>query len=494
VLDIRTLYVAHFAVIITVGLVMLLSRRRQPETRSVGIWGGGAVCFGIGMVLSALRGIAPDWLSVLVSNALGALYPVMIWNGLRKFNGRATRWPASLVLVFGFVASLAYFLYVDENLSARIIIASLVLAAGATASAYELFRWTDPDLRRMSWTGGTALFLVAVIQLGRAYWTWSTTQPYNLFTPSASNQLGYLTGIILSALVIFSLAMMANLQLQQQLADRSVDLERIARDRDQARLRAEEANRAKSVFLTMMSHELRTPLNVILGFSELGPMVPAETALPARVKEYFGLINESGNHLLRVINDILDLSKVEAGKMELECTDLDVDYVINGTLRLIAQQASNRAQHLEVAIDAPPPLLFADERAVRQILFNLLSNAVRFTPDGGTIRVRAEAATDGGAEIIVSDTGVGIPKDQVARVTMPFEQIDNSYTRAHGGTGLGLPLVDGLVRLHGGSLTIDSEVGVGTRIAVRFPPQPKGRHSREAPSLSTAAAGGLGRH
>ena len=487
-LDIRTLYVAHFAVIITAGVVMLLTRRWQPGTRSVGIWGGGAVCFGLGMVLTALRGIAPDWLTVLVSNALSALYPVMIWNGVRKFNGRATRWSASLAFVAGFVALLAWYLYVDENLSVRIVIASLVLAVGTGAGAWELFRWTDPALQRMSWTAGAALMLAAGTQIVRAILTWGGLPQSNLFTPSLANQAGYLVSITVSALLIFSLAMMANLQLQLQLADRSADLERIARDRDDARQRAEQANRAKSVFLTMMSHELRTPLNVILGFSELGPMVPAQPALPERVKEYFGLINESGSHLLRMINDILDLSKVEAGKMELERTDLDVDYVINSTLRLIAQQAHNRSQHLEVAIDAPA-LLFADERAVRQILFNLLSNAVRFTPEGGTVRVSAAATPDGGAEITVSDTGIGIPHDQIARVTMPFEQIDNSYARAHGGTGLGLPLVDGLVRLHGGSLKIDSEVGVGTRIAVRFPPPPTGRHSRESPSLFSDSRG-----
>jgi signal transduction histidine kinase len=481
-LDIRTLYVAHFAVIVTAGAVMLLSRHWQPGMRSIATWGGGALCLGVGMALASFRGIASDWLTVIVSNGMVAMCPLMIWNGIRRFNRRPARWAESLLFVVGFTASLAYYLYVDENLSVRIIIGSLVLVIGTTASAYELLRWSDRALRRMSWTAAAALMLVAGAQLVRAVTTWRAAPSSDLFTPSLVNQASYLVGIILSALVIFCLAMMANLQLQIELMERSAELERIAGDRDQARLRAEQANRAKSVFLTMMSHELRTPLNVILGFSELGPTVPAEPALPERVKEYFGLINESGIHLLRVINDILDLSKVEAGKMELECVDLDVDYVINSTLRLIAQQASNRGQHLEVAIDAPSPPLFADERAVRQILFNLLSNAVRFTPAGGTVRVRAAATSAGGTEIIVSDTGVGIPRDQIARVTRPFEQIDNSYTRAHGGTGLGLPLVDALVRLHGGTLTIDSEIGVGSDIAVRFPP-PDNEPIRESSPL-----------
>jgi signal transduction histidine kinase len=199
-------------------------------------------------------------------------------------------------------------------------------------------------------------------------------------------------------------------------------------------------------------------------------MIRAEPPLPAQIKEYFGLIHQSGGHLLRVINDILDLSKVEAGKMEIERTELDVEDAINSTLRLIAQQASNQGLKLEITIDKPPPRLFADERAVRQILFNLLSNAVRFTPSGGVVGVHAAATADGGAALAVHDTGMGIPQDQIARLTVPFEQIDNSYARSHGGTGLGLPLVDGLVRLHGGSLSIESEVGVGTRVTVRFPP------------------------
>jgi signal transduction histidine kinase len=482
VLDIRTLYVAHVAVIVTAGTVMLLSRRWQPGMRNVGTWGGAAVCLGVGMALTALRGIAPDWLTVLVANGISAMCPLMIWNGVRKFNGRTTRWPETLTLAAMFVASLAYFLYADESLSARIVIASVLLAVGSGASAYELLRWTNPALRRMSWTASAALMLVLGAQLARAVMTLFGASQSDLFAPTFVNQVSYLAGIVVSSSVIFCLAMMANQQLQIEVADRSAELERIARDRDHARLRAEQANRAKSVFLTMMSHELRTPLNVILGFSELGPAMPAATP-PERIKEYFGLIRESGEHLLRMINDILDLSKVEAGKMEIECADLDIDYVVNSTVRLVSQQAINRGQHLKVAIDSPPPALFADERAVRQILFNLLSNAVRFTPEGGTVRVHAGATAEGGAELVVSDTGVGIPRDQIARLTQPFEQIDNSYQRAHGGTGLGLPLVDALVRLHGGTLTIDSEIDAGTRVSVLFPPGPEAQRSRAPSSL-----------
>ena len=472
-LDIRTLYVAHVAAIVTAGAVMLLSRLWQPGTRSVGTWGGAAVCLGVGMALTSLRGIAPDWLTVLVANGIGAMCPLMIWNGILKFNGRPTRWREAFALDAVFVASLAYYVYADENLSARIALSSLLLAGGAAASAYELFRRTNPALRRMSWTAGGALMLVVAAQLSRLVTALVSAPQSNLFAQTLVNQISYLAGIVVSSLVIFCLAMMANLQLQLQLGERSAELEQIARDRDLARQRAEQANRAKSTFLTTMSHELRTPLNAILGFSELGPVMPSETPLPARIKEYFGLIHQSGAHLLRMINDILDLSKVEAGKMEIDCADLDIGYAVNSTVRLVAPQATGKAQLLEVAIDEPHPALFADERAVRQILFNLLSNAVRFTPEGGTVRVHAAPAAQGGTEIVVSDTGIGIPRDQIARLTLPFEQIDNSFAKAHGGTGLGLPLVDALVRLHGGVLTIDSEVGAGTSVTVHFPRRPE---------------------
>jgi len=463
-LDIRTLFFAHFAVIMTAGTVMLLSRRFQPDTRSVGIWGAAALSLGIGVALSAFRDALPHWLSVLVANALIILWPVMVWNGIRVFNGRPVLWTVSVALVVAMVAGLAYFLYIDDSFSLRIVVAALLISTSLLAGAYELIRWTDPTLRRLSWTAAAALVLTAAGQLSRAVAAGGTPQT-SLYTRNGANEAAFLAALVLTSLLIFCLAMMANVRLQVRLSERSVEL-------DRARLRAEEANRAKSVFLAMMSHELRTPLNAILGFSEMGPTLKSAPPVSDQAREYFGLIHESGAHLLRVINDILDLSKIEAGKMQLECSELDLDYVINGTRRLIAQQTADRALTLEVAIAAPPPRLYADERAVRQILFNLLSNAVRFTPERGTIRVEAAVAADGGTDLVVSDNGAGIPADQIPRLKVPFEQLDNSYARAHGGTGLGIPLVDGLAQLHGGNMSIESEVGVGTRVTIHFPPAP----------------------
>jgi len=234
---------------------------------------------------------------------------------------------------------------------------------------------------------------------------------------------------------------------------------------------AEAASHAKSEFLATMSHELRTPLNAILGFSEiLGDQpigeIPAKTA-----REYGTYIRRAGNHLLALINDILDLAKVESGHVELERTRISLLPLLNAVLQLQRERANRKHLKLTLVCTEPLPDLWADERAVKQVLFNLLSNAIKFTPDGGKIILEAEQDAEAGSlSIRVRDTGIGIPADQLDRLMEPFEQLDNRYSRSHGGTGLGLSLVKGLMNLHGGSVLIESDVGVGTSATVIFPP------------------------
>jgi PAS domain S-box-containing protein len=238
----------------------------------------------------------------------------------------------------------------------------------------------------------------------------------------------------------------------------------------EAKEAAELANRTKSEFLANMSHELRTPLNAVIGFSEL---ILSEMLGPLgsdRYREYIRDIRQSGTHLLGLINDILDLSKIEAGKVELEEATFDPAEAISATLRIIRERAQQRHIALAAPRIEPSTKLRADERKVKQILLNLLSNAVKFTPEGGSVTVSGEWRSDG-LVIAVSDTGIGIAPEDVPLALEPFRQISSAHNRSYEGTGLGLPLTKRLVELHGGTLEIDSTVGQGTTVRVQFPPQ-----------------------
>jgi signal transduction histidine kinase len=234
--------------------------------------------------------------------------------------------------------------------------------------------------------------------------------------------------------------------------------------------RAEAANHAKSAFLAHMSHELRTPLNAIIGFAEL-MRLRLHGPLGARQYEgYAADIGESGAHLLRIINDILDLSKTEAGKMELCEEVVDVGELVGSVCRLVRHRSEAARLHLLTAISSPPPLLYCDERKLKQMLLNLLSNAVKFTPPGGRVVASADAGPEGGLRIAVRDTGIGIAARHLARVLEPFAQVDGSFSRRCDGTGLGLPLVKAMIELHGGALELSSALGKGTVATLAFPP------------------------
>ena len=237
-----------------------------------------------------------------------------------------------------------------------------------------------------------------------------------------------------------------------------------------AAFEAARANSTKSEFLAHMSHELRTPLNAIIGFSEI---VAGEMFGPIAVRryvEYAGDIHSSGVHLLSIINDILDLAKIEAGRRELTEGMIDLQDAAAAALRLVRGRAENGEIRLVNDITrGSVPLLQADERAVKQMLLNLLSNAVKFTPKGGLVVVGAELRADRSLAVTVSDTGTGIAPENIPRALAPFGQVENSESRATEGTGLGLPLVNALMELHGGTLELESEFGKGTRATIVFP-------------------------
>ena len=237
---------------------------------------------------------------------------------------------------------------------------------------------------------------------------------------------------------------------------------------DNALVRAEAASRAKSQFLANMSHELRTPLNAILGFSEM-IYSGAFGANVGKHVEYSKIIHTSGHHLLALINDILDLAKIEAGGLKLRETDFGMDALIADCAQLMSVKAEEGSLELACDVASNLPRIHADERALKQVLLNLLSNAVKFTPPGGTVTAFAHLEANGALAFGVSDTGLGIADDDQERVFQNFGQGRHDVVTADKGTGLGLPIVKGLVEAHGGTVALTSQVGEGTTVTITLP-------------------------
>jgi len=255
-----------------------------------------------------------------------------------------------------------------------------------------------------------------------------------------------------------------------KLAEQSSHLKKLATQLEEAKREAVGAATAKSDFLANISHELRTPLNAILGFSEImksNGMIPITEA---RFTEYASDIHASGLHLLHVIDDVLDISKLEAGHLELKEEVFSLSAVVSESLRLVSQRA--KQARIRVVTDLSPnlPKLYADRRRIKQVLLNLLSNAVKFTPEGGSVTVSAGFEPESRAlAVCVTDTGIGMSAEDIPVALAPFYQVGNVFDRKFEGTGLGLPLSKDLIELHGGSLSVQSVVGKGTRVLVMLP-------------------------
>ena len=237
-----------------------------------------------------------------------------------------------------------------------------------------------------------------------------------------------------------------------------------------AKVEADLASGAKSAFLATMSHELRTPLNAIIGFSDLITTLRDEPGSVEKSINYASDISTAGKHLLKVMSDILDISRIESGAFKLNLETRPIGEIIEASVTMVAGQLAAKHQRFELRLDPDLPSIPIDERRIKQILLNLLSNASKFTPEHGQIVVVARRNPDGGVTIAVVDTGVGMTEEQQRIAMAPFGQVQSYYTRTQEGTGLGLPIARGLARQHGGDLYLRSEPDIGTAAVVTLPP------------------------
>jgi two-component system cell cycle sensor histidine kinase PleC len=300
---------------------------------------------------------------------------------------------------------------------------------------------------------------------------WSTgARSIGDFLPLAALSVGALVYFIVLANRLLRSAL-AGLSFQEEKDALIAELEQAKYNSDEARRRAEGANLAKSRFLATMSHELRTPLNAILGFSEVMKSELFGPHASPSYKEYAHDIHASGQHLLMLINEILDLSRVEAGRYELKEEPVSLPGIVEDCRHLLALRAKTKNLEVIEDIDEDLPRIWADERALRQITLNILSNAIKFTPQGGRVTIKVAGGADRGQYLSILDTGPGIPESEIPVVLSSFGRGSMAQKNADEGTGLGLPIVRGLVELHGGEFSLKSKVREGTEVIVSFPPE-----------------------
>ncbi len=360
----------------------------------------------------------------------------------------------------------------------------LTLINGLIWTSYILIPVTEPSLSQPVFTFTTILMVIAVYSFIAAPIfpaMLSATIPITIVFMLKYTIYGYtsmvmMSFLILSAQLMFTFmarqirnTLVTMLIIREEKDNLILDLEEATSQSDESRRRAEQANLAKSRFLATMSHELRTPLNAILGFSDIMKQELLGPLDNKSYKEYVEDIHNSGDHLLNLINEILDLSRIEAGRYELNEEPLVLCHIVEDCHSLIQIRARKKEITINTSTEENMQRLWADERAIRQITLNLLSNAIKFTPQGGEINIAVGWTAGGGQYISISDNGPGIPEEEIPIVLSQFGQGSLAIKSAEQGTGLGLPICQALISMHGGALDFKSKLRVGTTVTITFP-------------------------
>ena len=419
--------------------------------------------------------------------ALGVCAVALTWVGA----GALATWSAFVICAVALVYALpiAFLESVDAEQAAEAWRRKFVLATGFCGSAWAylvvaLLRSNEPNAQAfailvmllvstvMSLLSAAipAAFVAGMLPMIVGLIVLYGSRLQGAALPAAALAIGVI-GYFLVVVQRLHSAASRNMSFQAEKDSLIAELEQAKLNSDEARRRAESANLAKSRFLATMSHELRTPLNAILGFSEV---MKSELFGPHNVevyKEYSNDIHVSGQHLLMLINEILDLSRVEAGRYDLKEEPVSLPDVVGDCCRLLSMRAKNRSLTISESLDPALPRIWADERAVRQVTLNLLTNAIKFTPQGGSVTIKVGWTRNGGQYLSIQDTGPGIPQEEIPIVLSSFGRGSLAHKNAEEGTGLGLPIVKGLVELHGGQFRLTSKLRQGTEAVVIFPPE-----------------------
>ncbi|RAU23728.1 hypothetical protein CU669_01090 [Paramagnetospirillum kuznetsovii] len=406
----------------------------------------------IGLTLIALRAVLPPILSFVVANIIVCIGYTLILHGVGKFFRRRVSNTVLCIAIICYSFEFTYYFMVNNQYNIRLFF-YLIYYAAVMAFALFIILQEYRKVRLVSHLAA-ALFigLLSLTFTLIAAAALSQTNAAQIFSPSAINAAVVLGQLIFVIGWTFSFTLLVSERLNDE------------------RVRAETSSREKSEALANMSHELRTPLNAIIGFADvidqeaLGPDNP-------RYKDYVKDILASGRHLLLLIEDILDISKIEAGKLELAEQEVDIAALVEAVRHMVMLKATAKSIALMTKIDGAFLRMRGDDLRLRQILLNIVSNAVKFTPDGGRVLVSTHLASDGTGRFIVADTGIGMDKAGMERALSKYCQVENSQSRLQEGIGLGLPLAVALTEAHGGRLAIDSTKDKGTTITVEFPAQ-----------------------